>query len=438
MAGLLRVLYQGDPIAALEQTQAGQLQLRYDTAVVEQHSSDPILSVTLPVRQAAYEGEPLRAFLDGLLPEESLREHVARRYRLALDDTFGLLRAIGGDCAGAISFVEPADLDRWQSRSGTVQWLDEDALFRLIDELPLRPLGDDPEEGFRISLAGAQSKLALVVGMDGRMGLPVGSTPSTHILKPQSAAMTGSGRAAFPWMVENEAFCLRLAANAGFTSANASLLHVRGVRLLLVERFDRELSETGRAGRLHQEDLCQALGIPPSRKYESDGGPSLNAVVTLLRGISTEPSDALEFLERTAFHVLIGNNDAHGKNTALLHAARGIHLAPMYDAVSTILYPRLTKRLAMTVGGQGQWDQLTARHWWQQLDSTGFSTAAALRRVSSVPDRVAEAWDKTAAEAEAEGFGHPMLATLRDAVSARSPALRDLPGFVGRGRRARR
>src|SRR5207248_3174069 len=154
----------------------------------------------------------------------------------------------------------------------------------------------------------------VVVGTDGRVGLPVGATPSTHILKPPSVATTGSGRPAFPWLVENEAFCQRLAAHAGIAAARVAIRPVGELRTLLVERYDRARDPAGRTTRLHQEDLCQALGVPPARKYEMEGGPSIEAAVRLLRQISTEPTDVLAFLERVAFNVLVGNNDAHGKN----------------------------------------------------------------------------------------------------------------------------
>lgn len=434
----LRVLFQGRPVGTLERAPDGALSLAYDADAVERRTGFPLLSVTLRTRAQPYEGETLRAFLEGLLPEETLRDRVCRRYGLNLDDTFGLLRAIGGDCAGAISFVEPEAVDAWQATRREVSWLSEDDLYAVIDELPLKPFGDDDTAGIRISLAGAQNKLAVVVGEDGRVGLPVGSTPSTHILKPPSTARTGSGRTAFPWLVENELFCLRLAQHAGIRTARAAIRQVHDLRVLLVERYDRGRNPQGDVFRLHQEDLCQALGISPTRKYERDGGPSINAAVELLRRVSTQATDVVALLERIAFNTLIGNNDAHGKNAALLHTARGVQLAPLYDSVSTIVYERLGRSLAMAIGGQWQWDQVTARHWWQQLDAAGFSTAATLRRVSAVTDHAISAWDQTMAEAEEEGFVFPLLPQVRAAMDTRAPALRELTAFVPRGRRRRR
>lgn len=434
----LRVLFRGRPVGALQRSATGTLSLRYDAILAERSPAAALLSVQLPVRAQPYEGEKLRAFLDGLLPEEGLREQVARRYGLSLDDTFGLLRAVGGDCAGAISFVESfADYAPEPQQPVNVAWLDDDELYRTIDELPLRPFGDDPTEGIRISLAGAQNKLAVVVDENGRLGLPVGLTPSTHILKPPSTLRTGSGRAAFPYLVDNEAFCLRLAYHSGLISARASVRHVRDLKVLMIERYDRTRNSAGAVMRLHQEDVCQALSIPPTKKYQSDGGPDIHAVIQLLRRFSAQPTDALEFLERVAFNALIGNNDAHGKNTSLLYAPSGIVLAPIYDVLSTVVYERVNKRLAMSIGGQWQWDQLTSRHWWQQLDITGFSTMEALRRIADMPERIEAAWGRTVAEAASEGFDFPLQDGVKAAALARAPALRDLPAFVPRGRRRR-
>lgn len=437
MTDELDVLFEGQRVASLQRHPSGKVSLTYDPRLADTGSSIPLLSVQLPIRAEPYEGEALRAFLDGLLPEERLRDQVASRYRLEVADTFGLLRAVGGDCAGAISFVEVGTAGEQNERIADVAWMTDEGLYRTIDELPLRPFGDDPAEGIRISLAGAQNKLAVVVGDDGRIGLPVGLTPSTHILKPPSSLRTGSGRSAFPYLVENEAFCLRLAQHADLPSPRVTLRLVQDLKVLIIERYDRTRNPVGQIVRVHQEDVCQALGIPPSKKYESDGGPGIETTVQLLRRFSSRPTDALEFLERTAFNVLVGNNDAHGKNTSLLYASSGISLAPLYDVISTVVYARLNERLAMSIGGQSQWDQLTARHWWQQLDAIGFSTIEALRRIAAMPNRLERAWDRTIGDARSEGFEFPMQDDVKEAIQVRASALRELPANIPRGRRRR-
>ncbi|MBI4491897.1 MAG: type II toxin-antitoxin system HipA family toxin [Chloroflexi bacterium] len=437
MTQQLRILFQDYPIGWLEQDDRKGLSLRYDETLLASFAGAPVLSIALPVREEPYRGDGLLAFLNGLLPEETIRERLCRQFRLDLGDAFGLLRAIGGDCAGAISFVEPKDLAAWLDNQG-IDWLDDDALYDLIDELPLRPLAENPGGGIRISLAGAQNKLAVVVGDDGRIGLPKGRTPSTHIIKPPSTVTTGSGRPAFPWLMQNEAFCLRLAQHAGFDTAECSIRRVKELDLLLVRRYDRTATADGRRVRLHQEDLCQALGVGPTSKYEHDGGPGLADGVRILRRVSIEGSDPLQLLERAAFHLLIGNNDAHGKNIALLHTPVGIRLAPLYDVVSTVVYNRLSRNLAMAIGGHWQWDQVTARHWWQQMEACQLSTVAALRRLAAVADRVLAAWETTWAEAQENGFTFPLLPRVKECMDRQAPSLRALPTFVPRGRRRRR
>jgi serine/threonine-protein kinase HipA len=432
----LRVLYRNQPAGWIARDAAGTIALHFDAAIVARFAGGPLLSVRLPVRAEPYRGEPVLAFLDGLLPEDTIRERLCRQFGIPTSDSFELLRRVGGDCAGALSFVDVEDADQ-PTPAGGVRWLDEDELYRVIDDLPLRPLGDDPERGIRISLAGAQNKLAVVVAPDGRIGLPTGSTPSTHILKPPSVARTGGGNPVFPDLVENELFCQRLARNAGFPAAAVAVQPVKGLRILLVARYDRVATDGGRHDRLHQEDVCQALGVVPARKYESDGGPSIRDVVRLLQRVSSVGADALAFIERAAFNALIGNNDFHGKNTSLLYDRDGIHLAPMYDALSTIVYERLERKLAMRISTQWQWDQLTTRHWVEQMDACGFSTAATLRQVATVVDRVVDALNRTVAETEDEGIAFPGLPVVRRAIDERSVALRDLPTFVRRGRRPR-
>jgi serine/threonine-protein kinase HipA len=237
-------------------------------------------------------------------------------------------------------------------------------------------------------------------------------------------------------MVENELFCQRLARNAGFPAAAVSLRRVRDLPTVLVERCDRIVTADGRRVRLHQEDLCQALGVDPRRKYQSEGGPGIREVVDLLRRRSAEPLDAFAFLERTAFNVLVGNNDAHAKNTSLLYTSDGIGLAPVYDVVSTVMYPDVERSLAMRIGGHARWDrQLSPRHWWEQMDACRFSTAGAVDALAAVVDRVTRAWDPTVREAEEEGFASDLIPQIWRSIEQMSTALRGVRTYVPKGRR---
>src|SRR5581483_6137134 len=428
---IMAVFYDGR-LAATVAEPDGALELRYEPDLVENAAGQPLLSVRLPVGPEPFDDQVTRPFLEGFLPEGDIRRRLANRYRLADNDVFGLLAEIGRDCAGALSFM-PTSGGEATEEEGSVGWLDEHGLQQLIEDLPVRPLGDDADEGIRLSLAGAQDKALVVMGTDGQLGLPKGSMPSTHILKPQSALRTRSGRPRLPGLVENEAFCMRLAARVGLNVANVRLRDVAGELVLVVTRYDRQKLDDGSIRRLHQEDACQALSILPHRKYEQHGGPGVADVVELLRTFSASAArDLLEFLERLTFNFVIGNLDAHGKNTSLLHTERGIVLAPAYDLVSTMAYPHLDRRLSMAIGGQFQADQVTARHWAQQLASLGLDTVALRRRLHAVAQRIVAVVPETRAEVAAEGADHEILDAIEDQVRRASRVVEDLTSWQGK------
>jgi serine/threonine-protein kinase HipA len=229
--------------------------------------------------------------------------------------------------------------------------LTDEQLARLLDELPRRPLLVGGVA--RLSLAGAQDKAAVtLVGED--IALP-GSEPSTHILKTPIARFEGT--------VANELLVMRTAARLGLRVAEVQRRVVLGRELLLVTRFDRELRD-GRVVRLHQEDTCQALGRPTRVKYQAEGGPALPELFELLTRHAARPAiDRLTLLRATIFNVLIGNADAHAKNFGLLHVPRGVALAPLYDLLSTLVYPDLSPRYAMKIGSKATFEDIHPRHW---------------------------------------------------------------------------
>ncbi len=232
-------------------------------------------------------------------------------------------------------------------------------------------------------------------------------------------------------MVENEAFCLDLAQRCGLDAVQASV-QVHGARTLVVERYDR-LRIPDAVRRIHQEDACQALGVPAAQKYEEDGGPGVAQVVLLLRAVSASAAaDSLSFLRRVAFNYLVGNLDAHAKNTSLLYALEGIRLAPLYDVVSAVVYPQLSHRLAMAIGGQFQADQVTSRHWFQLLDECAMNTAAGRRMLAQFAQSVLSLLPLTRVQATERGLDMPVFDTIAAYANARAPALLDLPDYAGR------
>lgn len=272
-------------------------------------------------------------FFENLLPDGIQRERLARRLGVSDASAFSMLEALGGDCAGALTLAR-GPLPR-RSKS-SLRVLDEALLERML-ETGVVPTA--VTEGLRLSLAGAQDKLPVVLDA-GALALPEGRAASTHILKLPNRD--------FPGLVDNEHFMLELAHDVGLPVVRATRWPLPGPRGrcgLLVERFDRL---GGR--RLHQEDLCQATGTPPSRKYQSDGGPSLLDVVTVLDAASAEPGDLLQLVRWQAFNLAAGNNDGHAKNVSLLREP-AVRLAPAYDLVCTRAWDVLSKELAFAVAG---------------------------------------------------------------------------------------
>jgi serine/threonine-protein kinase HipA len=235
-------------------------------------------------------------------------------------------------------------------------------------------------DGLRLSLAGAQDKLPVV--FDGqRIGLPRNGTPSTHILKPTIAAVEDS--------VINEAFCMTLARAMQLDTAQSQIGSIGERQFLLVERYDRKLAANGRRVRLHQEDFCQALGIVPELKYQNEGGPGLDQCFDLVRRV-TRPSapQVLRLLDAVIFNALIGNHDAHAKNFSILYADKCAVLAPLYDVLSTAVYPSLTPKMAMQLGGKYKFSEVQARHWDRFAQAAGLSVAQTHKRILGLCQRL--------------------------------------------------
>lgn len=347
----LEVRYRERRIGGLRQQPDGVLVFAYEPAW---RGGGFPLSLSLPILDAPYVGGAAHAFFANLLPEGAVRQAVCARLGISVDNDFSLLRAIGGECAGAISIVPPdqapPDPDRFRYEAISDHQLAE--LVRPGNRIALLAGG----RGTRLSLAGAQDKVP--VFFDGRViHLPLELAPSTHILKLPSAT--------YAHLTVNEAYVGGLAARAGLEVAGSELVMATDPPALLVERYDRVASDTEwPAIRLHQEDLCQALGIPAERKYEQDGGPSFVDAVEVVRTHVVAPLiDGQRMLAWQAFNVVAGNSDGHAKNLSLLYGPNGLRLAPHYDLLSTRYYPALDRGLAMAVGGRRDPDLVGPPQW---------------------------------------------------------------------------
>jgi serine/threonine-protein kinase HipA len=253
-----------------------------------------------------------------------------------------------------------------------VRWLADEDVVDLLEELPKNPMMVG-REGLRLSLAGAQDKVPVV--FDGtRIGLPLNGAASSHILKPAIASLEDT--------VSNEAFCMNLASVMGLGPAPAHIHTVRDITFLLVERYDRVRNEAGELERVHQEDFCQALGVAPEIKYQNEGGPSFAQCFDLIRE-TTIPSapHLIRLFDYAVFNSLVGNHDAHAKNFSLLYVTGDPVLAPLYDVVSTAVYPNLTEKMAMKVGRKYKFSDVYARHWEEFAQTAGLSSAQARKRI---------------------------------------------------------
>ncbi|MEM0951686.1 MAG: type II toxin-antitoxin system HipA family toxin [Cyanobacteria bacterium P01_H01_bin.74] len=365
-------------VGELIQDEHGQLVFDYAVSWLEDPNAVP-LSQSIPLRTERFSRKECRAFFAGILPEERKRELIAKNLGISSRNDFAMLEQIGGECAGAITFLpkgqHPPKADY------NYRPLSDYELAEILQILPKRPLMAG-EDGIRLSLAGAQDKLAVHVSSDGQLSIPLNGAPSTHILKPRIELFEG--------VVFNEAFCMELAAAIDLPVAPIILKKTDSLEYLLVERYDRHLDEQGRTQRLHQEDFCQALGIVSEMKYQNEGGPNLAQCFQLLRNVSSVPvSDLQHLLRAVIFNLLVGNNDAHGKNFSLLYGLSGsTRLSPFYDILSTAFYPELSPKMAMKISKEYDSNKIHSRHFEKLAEEVGLGKALVLKEVKKTAERI--------------------------------------------------
>jgi serine/threonine-protein kinase HipA len=372
----LRVYQNNWLVGRLHKDPGGAIAFQYDAAWLDRKSAFPV-SLSLPLREDAYRGAPVAAVFENLLPDsDALRRRVAEKVGAAGYDAFSLLAAIGRDCVGALQFLaedaeEPDDL---AALSG--ETVDDAAIERLLKTLVQAPLGLSRDDEFRISVAGAQEKTALLL-LDGKWIKPHGTTPTTHIFKPQIGELPNG--IDLTNSVENEFYCLKLLELFGLPVNKAKIMSFGDTKALVVERFDRAWHE-GRLIRLPQEDCCQALSVPPARKYQSDGGPGIVEIAELLKGSNDPAKDHRTLLKAQLIFWLIGATDGHAKNFSIfLNPGGGFELTPLYDVLSA--QPSLDARqierkqmkLAMSVGTSNHYriDEVQPRHFMQTGERAG-------------------------------------------------------------------
>ena len=398
MARTLDVYLHNELVGHLIQDDGGQMVFDYNESWLQKSNATP-LSQSLPLRRERFKRNECRGFFAGILPDESKREIIAHNLGISARNDYAMLEQIGGECAGAVTFVSTGE--KLPERNYGYRTLSSQELAAMLKQLPKRPLLAG-EDGIRLSLAGAQDKVA--VRIEGNeISLPLGGAPSTHILKPAVERFEG--------VVFNEAFCMQLAARVGLPAAKVETRSVEGIEYLLVERYDRTYRQnpggTPSLERLHQEDFCQAQGIVPETKYQKEGGPSLRQCFALLREVSSAPViDLARLLDAVIYNFLVGNNDAHGKNFSLLYHGMGtanqqIRLAPVYDVVSTTYYPELSKDMAMKIGREYSSDEVTLKDFEQLAEEAGLAKPIVRNRVPELAETVIANLDKV-------GIEHPV------------------------------
>ena len=406
----LDIWWDGRIVGQVMQNRHGELGFGYAAAWVADESA-PALSAFLPKRLAPYSRAKCRPFFGGLLPDESQRVAAAAALGVSPANDFALLDRLGGDVAGALQLLPAGISPPTSAGDAATVPLDNDELLAILDELPSRPLLAGQGE-LRLSLAGAQSKLPVVL-VSGAIALPRPGQPTTHILKPRIAR--------FDFTTENEAFAMRLAAAAGLDAAPVEARLAGGIPYLLVQRYDRAIVPDAGLQRIHQEDFCQALGIPPERKYASEGGPVFKDCFELVRRVSARPgADVGKLLDAAIFNLVIGNADAHGKNFSILYTRNGARLAPLYDLLATVAYPQLSKTLAMKIGKRAELAGIDGKAWDGFAKDAGLGLPFVRRRVVELCGVLLAQAARTAATLQAPGFDNAALDTLAQMVRDRA------------------
>lgn len=406
---------------------SGAIEFRYAPGWLAWEHALPV-SLSLPLREERFSGGSVQAVFDNLLPDgDAMRRRIAEQVHAQGHDVFSLLAAIGRDCVGALQMLpegeEPGPAGAVAGKVATPQ-----TIAQTVRELAEVPLGMRDEGEFRISIAGAQEKTALL-RWRGRWHIPSGSTATTHILKPQIGRLRNG--VDLSQSVENEYLCLRLAKAFGLRVAGAEISDFDNVRVLVVERFDRHWTRNGRLLRVPQEDFCQALGVPSAHKYELDGGPGIREALELLRGSDDPEADQKAFFRAQIIFWLLGATDGHAKNFSvhLLPGGR-FRLAPTYDIMSVQPYidahqlPWKRAKLAMAIGDRRrrQLNSVMPRHFLQTAGRARMHARGVEQTLAEITGTVEHALG--AAEADLpDGFPKKLAASIFAGVRARAKLL---------------
>lgn len=414
---VLVALLGGTRIGNVYQSSSGTLRFSYLEGWRQRKDAYP-LSLSMPLTAAEHRHESINAFLWGLLPDnERTLDRYGRLFGVSARNPVALLAHIGADCAGAVQFAPPEGaevLEGVQTSRGSIEWITEEEVAQELKTVREQGIpGASPRTAGQFSLAGAQPKIALYEER-GKWGWPRGRMPTNRILKPPSGEFRG--------FAENEHFCLQLAGDLGLGAVTSRVMRFVDEVAIVVERFDRDHKDKTWI-RLHQEDCCQALAIVPTRKYESEGGPGLSSLISLLQEASTKPEvDIHRLIRATALNWVLAAPDAHAKNYALLHGTRGVRLAPFYDILSYLPYadPTLHRvKLAMRIGTEYEVRRVHRKDWIALSQESRVAEDMVVENVLAVLEALPAIAGRVADECIKQGLDSAVIGPLETQVKNR-------------------
>jgi serine/threonine-protein kinase HipA len=420
----LRVYLNNRGVGTLSREASGAIDFSYHEDWLGWEHALPV-SLSLPLRETPYRGESVAAVFENLLPDsDTLRRHVAEKVGARGIDAYSMLAKIGHDCVGALQFI--AGDDEAPDTTGKLdgEAVDAEGIEKILKGLSQAPLGLNRDDAFRISVAGAQEKTALL-WHEGQWIKPHGTTPTTHLIKTQIGQLPGGIHLSDS--VENEYYCLKLTEAFGLPVNTATIETFGETKALVIERFDRRWTKDGRLLRLPQEDCCQALSVPPTLKYQNEGGPGMVDILTMLKGSDTPTEDQDVFIKAQLIFWLIGATDGHAKNFSVFLSPGGSYrMTPLYDILTaqTALNARQIERkqmkMAMSLGKSRHYrfDQIHGRHFVQTAVQAGLSKKRAAAIIEEVAELAPKALDASA-HALPKDFSTAVVDVVQEATIAR-------------------
>lgn len=408
MTGELVALLDGKEVGRVHRDARGRLTFIYSDEWRKAADAYP-LSLSMPLGAKEHGRSVIEAFLWGLFPDnERVLDRWAAKFQVSARNVFALISNVGEDCAGAVQFVTPDRLSAMRSgKEDKVEWLDESDIAKRLQTLRAdHAAWRLPRDTGQFSLAGAQPKTALLLQND-RWGIPSGRLPTTHILKPPTGHFDGHA--------ENEHICLMLARSFGMPTAQSKVMRFKDEIAIVIERYDRQ-HKGNDIVRIHQEDICQARGIMPTKKYQNEGGPSAFDIIELLRTYSTDRQGDLDtFVAALGFNWLIAGTDAHAKNFSLLLGGRRVRLAPLYDVASILPYDEFDLRkvkLAMKIGGEYKLSLIGLRQWQKFAREVRVETDDLVERLASMAKQLPDEVNIARTRAREEGLDEAIVEQL--------------------------